>query len=270
MYNTLLIPDIHGRDFWKEAINKIDLNDMNIVFLGDYLDPYQHEFENMSKEEIYDKTINNFKEILEFKKSNPENVKLLIGNHDLTYLISRTLCDCRCMDSKYKELNELFIDNKELFDLIYIISPYIKNVIVSHAGIHKDYLDELLCCLKFIKSTDIDTLTDSERIEYLYKINDLFKEGSYELNKSLGTCSYYRGGYHAQGSLVWSDIREWIDDKNIEFYQIFGHTLLKQPVITKDYACIDTKEALLFNDDKFKFYHLDNIEIPINIMTLEN
>lgn len=270
MNNTLLIPDIHGRDFWKDAISKIDINETKIIFLGDYLDPYLHEFEDVSKEEVYKKSINNFKEILEFKKSNPENVTLLVGNHDLTYLISRTLCDCRCIDSHYKELNELFNDNKDLFDLIYVISPYNKNVIISHAGIHKDYFNELLCRLKFVKADDLDKLTDSDKINYLYKINDIFKEGSYELNKSLGMCSYYRGGYHVQGSLVWSDIREWIDDKNIEFYQIFGHTLLKQPVITTDYACIDSKGGIIFNDNEFKFYYIDNLETPINIMTLEN
>ena len=268
--NTLLIPDIHGRDFWKDAVDKVNLSETKVVFLGDYLDPYPHEFKDISKEELYKNTIDNFKEILEFKKSNPENVVLLVGNHDLTYLISKVICNCRCIDSHYKELNKLFVDNKNLFDLLYVISPYSKNVIVSHAGIHKDYFEELLCRLKFVKSDELDKLTDNQKIDYLYKINDLFKEGSYDLNESLGTCSYFRGGYHVQGSLVWSDIREWIDDKNIEFYQIFGHTLIKQPVVTKDYACIDSKEALLFNDFKFEFYHLNDLTTPINIMTLEN
>lgn len=34
--NILIIPDVHGRTFWKYAIDKYD----KVIFLGDYLDPY--------------------------------------------------------------------------------------------------------------------------------------------------------------------------------------------------------------------------------------
>lgn len=35
----LIIPDVHGRTFWKYAIDNIDKYD-KVIFLGDYLDPY--------------------------------------------------------------------------------------------------------------------------------------------------------------------------------------------------------------------------------------
>ena len=41
--SVLVIPDVHGRKFWKEAINKFSKDiypDLNIIFLGDYVDPY--------------------------------------------------------------------------------------------------------------------------------------------------------------------------------------------------------------------------------------
>ena len=41
MSKILLIPDIHGRDFWKKAKDF----EGEIVFLGDYLDPYRFEFD---------------------------------------------------------------------------------------------------------------------------------------------------------------------------------------------------------------------------------
>ena len=59
----LIIPDVHGRTFWKEAINKFPKNEfpnMEIIFLGDYLDPYTG-YEDINKEQAYD----NFKEIIE-------------------------------------------------------------------------------------------------------------------------------------------------------------------------------------------------------------
>ena len=37
----IIIPDIHGRTFWKQAIQGKETED--IVFLGDYLDPYSDE-----------------------------------------------------------------------------------------------------------------------------------------------------------------------------------------------------------------------------------
>ena len=39
----LVIPDVHGRIFWKEPVKKyMDAVD-RVVFLGDYLDPYEDE-----------------------------------------------------------------------------------------------------------------------------------------------------------------------------------------------------------------------------------
>ena len=63
----LIIPDIHGRDFWKDAIDKVDISKDTVVFLGDYLDPYDQEFDGMPYDMLIEDTINNFKEILDFK-----------------------------------------------------------------------------------------------------------------------------------------------------------------------------------------------------------
>lgn len=37
MNKVLVIPDVHGRDFWQEPCTKWD---GQIIFLGDYHDPY--------------------------------------------------------------------------------------------------------------------------------------------------------------------------------------------------------------------------------------
>ena len=44
MYDTmkekiLIIPDVHGRSFWKKAVETGDYE--KVVFLGDYADPYE-------------------------------------------------------------------------------------------------------------------------------------------------------------------------------------------------------------------------------------
>lgn len=46
--DCLIIPDVHGRDFWKDAANRFP---GDIVFLGDYLDPYP--LEGISSDEAF-------------------------------------------------------------------------------------------------------------------------------------------------------------------------------------------------------------------------
>ena len=77
---VLVIPDIHGETFWKEPAQKyIDQVD-RIVFLGDYVDPYEEEGIDG------DAALGCFFDVLDLKAKNPEKVVLLLGNHDLHYL----------------------------------------------------------------------------------------------------------------------------------------------------------------------------------------
>ena len=40
---VLIMPDVHGRDFWWEGIEKRKPGEL-CIWLGDYTDPYPHEF----------------------------------------------------------------------------------------------------------------------------------------------------------------------------------------------------------------------------------
>ena len=76
----LIIPDVHGRAFWKDAVSNYP--DLPVVFLGDYLDPYAHE--NIYQEEA----LANFEEILAFKQAKgflivlpgSVNVRMIVGH----------------------------------------------------------------------------------------------------------------------------------------------------------------------------------------------
>lgn len=67
----IILPDIHGRVWWKDILDKehYDL----VVFLGDYVSTHQ--------DITGEAQINNLKNILDFKESNPDKVILLRGNH---------------------------------------------------------------------------------------------------------------------------------------------------------------------------------------------
>jgi len=87
-YNEMIIiPDVHGRSFWKDAADRFP--SAEFIFLGDYLDPYVEE--KISDEQAYRGLL----EILEFKKTRPEEVTLLWGNHDLHYLQPNLLSGLR-------------------------------------------------------------------------------------------------------------------------------------------------------------------------------
>ena len=68
----IAIGDLHGRTLWKYIVSKVDFD--VVVFIGDYFDTH----ENISPVQ----QIENFKELLDYKKQLPEKVVLLFGNHD--------------------------------------------------------------------------------------------------------------------------------------------------------------------------------------------
>ncbi len=80
----IILPDIHGRDFWQVAREHIDACD-RVVFLGDYFDPYSFEGVSVVK------AIENFRQILLFVKEFPDKVVMLLGNHDMPYYSERYL-----------------------------------------------------------------------------------------------------------------------------------------------------------------------------------
>jgi predicted phosphodiesterase len=117
----MIIPDVHGRFFWKEPIKYIIENtDKKIVFLGDYVDPYDDDFFNENGEPLYENigtindmlknTIKILKEIIALKKLYPDRIILLLGNHDCGYMISTEICIARYDRSNCREISKIFKD----------------------------------------------------------------------------------------------------------------------------------------------------------------
>ena len=224
----IVIPDIHGRTYWKDAV--AGKENEKIVFLGDYTDPY--EYEGVT----YEQTLENLKDIIEFKRQHMDNVVLLLGNHDCSYAIGTHICDCRRDRVHYKEIEKLFDDNRSLFKLAHIENVSGKDILFSHAGLHKEYADRLVDNYASIQQV-VDTLNSAW-------IND-----EYGTLNSLCKVSFYRGGYGDAGSIVWADVIEFVNIGNqLDVYQMFGHTQLKQIYATDTYACIDCHKAVILTD----------------------
>lgn len=76
MNKILIVPDIHGRDFWIEPCQKWQ---GSIVFLGDYHDPYSFQV-SLNRSRL------NLKKLVEFYENNADRIICLIGNHKIKNL----------------------------------------------------------------------------------------------------------------------------------------------------------------------------------------
>lgn len=205
-----IISDVHGRNSWKTAINDFDPNIDEVIFLGDYLDPYPGESSRKD-------AIDNFKDIINFKKEYQDKVILLLGNHDLPYYSNEYKgymeYKCRYDYENYKEIEKLF--RKVNFKFIHKVTCREKTILFSHAGITHNWLDVHELTLK-----ELETFDDI---------------------RSLAEVSSYRGGYDSWGSFVWADVTEHIypSSEITDIYQIFGHTYSQCPIISPRFAMLD-------------------------------
>ncbi len=203
----IVIPDVHGRKFWREAIKGNE--NKAIVFLGDYLDPYSSEGVS------YEDAFNEFNDILAFKKEHPDNVTLLLGNHDMGYL-KQSICRVRQDYERRDQYRKLLLDDIALFDIVAIEQFGEQSVLLSHAGIRMEWVNN---------NRWLFNLNDF-RPEVL---NELFHDECRreDLYLALADVSSYRGGMKDAGSVIWADAREFIYgyDELPGYFQIFGHTL---------------------------------------------
>jgi predicted phosphodiesterase len=212
----LIIPDVHGRDFWMEPCSHVDEFD-KIIFLGDYHDPYSWEVsQDTSRHRLRDS-------LLPFVQQFPDKVVCLFGNHDGNYLVG-DMAD-RVDYWHKREIREYM--EKMNIKLIHQEGKYL----FSHSGVLPAWLE----------ANDL-TLHDLNNLPFSHQ--------------ALMQVSPYRGGWSEAGSCVWGDVREYAMKEHIpDIYQIFGHTqLAEDAVIMKDWADLDCRKAFTLIDDELKPY----------------
>ena len=229
----IIVPDIHGRPFWKEVFDY----DAEVVFLGDYLDPYQSEG-------IYPwDALDNFSHIIAYAKANPK-VHLLLGNHDLCYSIGRHICSNRCDYENYDNIRSKFHENDNLFQMAFGCSVNGRRFFVSHAGISSGWYEQ---------HRDIFPYSYEATLNADY-INDLYREG--KLQKVLGEIGAGRGGRCPYGSMIWADIHEMTDPiqkRLTDIIQIVGHTQVVSGPINLEQECnlydVDARQCVYIDDE---------------------
>ena len=239
----LILPDVHGREFWVKPVEEAlaDPAEPRIVFLGDYHDPYPWEF--TSGEDYLQESVDRFKQIINIKKQYPKRVTLLIGNHDCGYAISDDICSSRMDRSHRRELEKLFQDNRELFQLAEECDIAGRHIIFSHAGILKGWADQVWG----------EEEVSKKSFNVVDQLNNAWLADHYGIMDALGDYDNYRGwGGGQYGSPVWSDIRSWakVTPEETFGFNIVGHTQLESdsPVVLDQIADLDCRHAFYLDD----------------------
>lgn len=260
IFKYIVIPDVHGRDFWRDVVSEYLASDVKFIFLGDYLDPYEYE-------EI-DNEYKGLLDIIEYKKNYPDKFVLLLGNHDLHYL-TREGRGSR-WDYFHAERNaKTFLDNINLFQMTYSAEINGKKFLFSHAGILPGWLYKNCEKLKMEVPDEItyynELITDWTQIPDFNIM--LYSEDLREnLFKAAGDVSYHRGGGSQFGSIVWADYHEHLrkEDRIPGIIQVFGHTQQeKDPInIDNEAYCLDCRRAFGIDSDG-NITELNGAEIPL-------
>ena len=233
MSKWIIIPDVHGRQFWRSAVQGHE--EEKIIFLGDYVDPYA--WEEILPGEAYKE----LRDIIAFKKEHPDNVVLLLGNHDLGYL-DPSICTCRRDSYRAEKIRREFEDNLDLFDIVHIEDVDGGKVLFSHAGIAENWIKH--------RSKLVGKM-NGFRPEHLNEMLHGNQDERERLFLALADVSWYRGGLDKVGSPVWADVEEYLNGERLlgGYLHIFGHTLHEgSPINVRNYGyCLDCARAFILN-----------------------
>lgn len=251
MKKVILVPDVHGRDFWKEIIPFVD-ECVKIIFLGDYHDPYPHEGITPSQ------SLANFNEVMAFAKQHIDKVTLLLGNHDLSYYNTPEVPNWDVFADRHDwenaaTIQALFRDNKDMFNLITMI--WLRDVnrrfLFSHAGVHPLWIEDNNLINNFSENTDIALICSH--------ITNMFLTGDKRLLVALRNIGSSRGGWDRVGSMVWADCHDFLFEKETPYTQVFGHTqqlklegkewVPDKPFITGTNVCLDCHQCFYIDEE---------------------
>jgi hypothetical protein len=189
--SIIAIGDIHGLTYWKEVVK--DNPNCKYVFLGDYLDP--------NEDIAPDLLLDNLKEIIRLKQTQPDDVVLLLGNHDLHYISAEAVFCTRYNVGLAPEISELLFENYRLFQFAF----QDENTVFTHAGIAHQW---------FIN----DFKGDRHK-----NIADQLNHPTPEQEPTLYQCGECRGGdKDTIGGIFWAD-RSELDEPLQGYTQIVGH-----------------------------------------------
>ena len=220
---NIYIGDIHGRDVWKQIVEKHSDAD-NIVFIGDYFD----SFDISGIEQL-----RNAQEIVEFKKEREldptKKVYLLIGNHDIHYWpgVKDRGGTTGFQPTMMFQFEQFFRENEDMFQMSVSLGTTINRRLCTHAGVSS----------KFLKDVGYWTYDYKDESNISDFLNDLFKHkpNEFTFNSYADRYMGFVNGYgdNEEQSPIWIRPRSLQrvnknEDIKKNYIQIVGHTQQNQ------------------------------------------
>ena len=227
MARILSVPDVHGSHEW-EVVKILPKNSYDyIVFHGDYFDSWENEWPDQGE---------NFKNICDFVREDTEQRKLLIGNHDWSYLSqSREGSNCSGHQSGSKKskgkisvIRKLLLDSRDILELAFECDGWV----FSHAGFSKtavNYMNEILLKLGIIKneskySIDLLNATFKKRLAEYYSTKPV--HWTYFDEKLDWDGCFSGSGDEPSQFCLWIRPDSLLDDAYYKKQVVVGHTEL--------------------------------------------
>lgn len=248
----LVIPDVHGRLFWKSPVKRYLQQAERIVFLGDYLDPYNDEGTEYSPEDI----VHNLQEIIDLKEKNMQKVVLLKGNHDQHYASEwfRDIAGGTRMDlQNWTKYHDFFCEYKDLFQIVHREDVGGRPYVFSHAGITQYWLHRVNTQVWHLPDEQL-SLADRD---ILSRINLLDEDGiGQDMLGVVGSTRSWMG--EETGGVLWADVDEHSMAVSSSTYaldkvfQVFGHSRLygghPDMIAWANGAMIDSQQCFVIDE----------------------
>lgn len=205
--NINFIGDTHGLNIIPLITKLLTTENEKVVLIGDYFDSFMFSIEQQ---------ITVFKDLIKLKKLFPNDLTILLGNHDVHYFDNTVKCSGFNKKIKF-QIQEIIINNFNLFNVTYKIPN--KNVLVSHSGITIGLLEKLN--VNFFKNKNYRFYSIIQNYNLSEKINFIWE---YEPNHRNIFYQDVRLG-HKYSGLIWCRVKTLLENnpKEIET-QIVGHT----------------------------------------------
>jgi predicted phosphodiesterase len=198
--------DTHGRSIWKEITAKEENAD-KIILIGDYFDTHGGGYSG-------NRQIENFKDILEYKKANMDKVVLLFGNHDFHYIRNIGENYSGFQASYAHDIGDVIhaAMDADLVQMCFVHDKYV----FTHAGVTKTW------CME----NEIDTSNLAQSINDLFK----FKPNRFKFTPGVNWDNY---GDDITQTPIWVRPASLGSDKLDGVVYVVGHTTVKALDVSK-------------------------------------
>lgn len=193
----VVIGDTHGRDYWADVVAETNMDKIDkFIFIGDYFDSFNLPIVTQ---------LINFKKILEFKRTYPDKVILLMGNHDMHYTTNFSGKYSGYQYHSAPDIQALIMPAIE--EGLLQVCAVIDGVIYTHAGV-----SEVWC-----KNNNINIDNLEDELNTALKLN----RGIYEFTYGRNYSNY---GDDVTQSPIWIRPNSLHKSKLEGFKQVVGHT----------------------------------------------